>query len=122
MDSIATLLHDAGLPHVPKAAVGVFVGNAWDPQEGRETPWLDLAWQIAGAEGIHALGPTAKTTAPGTDALARLFEAAGGRVLILCDEVLNFMNRHRTMADGLYAFVQNLTRRSRNQTGPAPPG
>lgn len=109
MDGVAALLQDAGLPQVPKAAVGVFVGNAWDPQEGRETPWLDLAWQLAGAEGIRALGPTAKTTAPGTDALARLFEAAGGRVLILCDEVLNFMNRHRAMADSLYAFVQNLT-------------
>lgn len=108
-EGIASLLHDAGLAEVPKTAVGVFVGNAWDPREGRETPWLDLAWQLAGAEGVRALGPTAKTTAPGTDALGRLFEAAGGPVLILCDEVLNFMNRHRAMADGLYAFVQNLT-------------
>ncbi len=109
MDGIPGLLHEAGLAEVPKAGVGVFVGNAWDPQEGRETPWLDLAWQLAGAEGVRTLGPTAKTTAPGTDALARLFEVAGGRVLILCDEVLNFMNRHRGLADGLYAFIQNLT-------------
>jgi hypothetical protein len=38
-----------------------------------------------------------------------VFEAAGGRVLVLCDEVLNFVNRHRGLADGFYAFVQNLT-------------
>ena len=38
-----------------------------------------------------------------------LFEAAGGRVLILCDEVLNFCNRHRNLTDGFYAFLQNLT-------------
>jgi len=109
IEGVSRLLHDAGLGEIPRAVVGVFVGNAWDPQEGRETPWLDLAWQLAGAEGVKALGPTARTAAPGTDALARLFDAAGGRVLILCDEVLNFVNRHRGLADGFYAFVQNLT-------------
>ncbi len=41
--------------------------------------------------------------------MGRLFEAAGGQVLILCDEVLNFCNRHRNLADGFYAFLQNLT-------------
>jgi hypothetical protein len=106
---VSRLLRDAGLAEVPQAAVAVFVGNAWDPQDGRETPWLDLAWQLAGAEGVRALGPTARTAAPGTDALARLFEVAGGRVLVLCDEVLNFVNRHKGLADGFYAFVQNLT-------------
>jgi hypothetical protein len=109
VEGVATLLREAGLAAVPPAAVGVFVGNAWDPQDGRETPWLDLAWQLGGAEGVRALGPTARSVAPGTEALARLFEAAGGRVLILCDEVLNFLNRHRNLADGFYAFIQNLT-------------
>jgi hypothetical protein len=109
IEAVRRLLLEAGLDEVPRAAVGVFVGNAWDPQEGRETPWLDLAWQLAGVEGVRALGPTARTAAPGTDALARVFEAAGGRVLVLCDEVLNFVNRHRGLADGFYAFVQNLT-------------
>jgi hypothetical protein len=109
IEGVGRLLRDAGLAEVPRVAVGVFVGNAWDPQEGRETPWLDLAWQLAGADGVRALGPTARTAAPGTDALARLFDAAGGRVLVLCDEVLNFVNRHRGLADGFYAFVQNLT-------------
>jgi Protein of unknown function (DUF499) len=109
IEGVPALLRDAGLAEVPRAAVGVFVGNAWDPQDGRETPWLDLAWQLAGAKGAEVLGPAARTTAPGTDALARLFEAAGGRVLVLCDEVLNFVNRHRSLADGFYAFLQNLT-------------
>ena len=57
------------------------VGNAWDPHLGRETPWLDLAHQLAGPDGIAALGPAARA-APWTEALGRLFEAAGGRVLI----------------------------------------
>ena len=55
------------------------------------------------------LGPAAKTTPPGTEALSRVFKAAGGPVLLLFDEVLNFLNRHRGMADQFHAFIQNLT-------------
>lgn len=106
---VRELLDSAGLSECPKAKVAAFVGNAWDPRPGCETPWLDLAERLAGPAGIQALGPSAQKSAPGTDALARLFEAAGGRVLILCDEVLNFCNRHRDLAEGFYAFLQNLT-------------
>jgi hypothetical protein len=106
---VAELLDVAGLTAVPPARVGVFVGNAWDPQAGRETPWLDLARQLAGDEGVAALGATATTTPPGTEALGRLFTAAGGAVLLLFDEVLNFVNRHRGLAEPFYAFLQNLT-------------
>ena len=103
------LLREAGLTEVPAARVGVFVGNAWDPSEGRETPWIDLARQLAGEAGISALGSTARTTPPGTEALARVFAAANAPVLLLFDEVLNFVNRHRGMADSFHAFLQNLT-------------
>src|SRR5439155_5606696 len=34
----------------------------------------------------------------------------GGSVLVLMDEVLNFLNRHRDMADSFYAFLDNLVR------------
>jgi Protein of unknown function (DUF499) len=106
---VAGLLQDADLATVPEAGVGVFVGNAWDPQEGHETPWIDLARQLAGDVGVTVLGPTAKTTPPGTEAIGRLFQAAGGTALILFDEVLNFLNRHRGMAEPFHAFIQNLT-------------
>ncbi|MGD0885520.1 MAG: DUF499 domain-containing protein [Thermodesulfovibrionales bacterium] len=106
---VEEFLNEAGLADVPQGKVGVFVGNAWDPQEGRETPWLDLAWQLAGDRGISLLGSSAKTIPPGTEALGKLFDAAGGAVLILFDEVLNFINRHRGMADQFHAFIQNLT-------------
>ena len=91
------------------ARVGVFVGNAWDPMEGRETPWIDLARQLAGDQGVAALGPAAQTTPPGTEALAKVFAAAEAPVLLLFDEVLNFVNRHRGMAESFHAFIQNLT-------------
>ncbi len=106
---ISDLLRDAGLSSVPKARVGVFVGNAWDPQEGRETPWIDIARQLAGDRGVEVLGTAAKTTPPGTESIARVFQAAGAPVLLLFDEVLNFLNRHRGMAESFHAFLQNLT-------------
>lgn len=94
---------------LPKARVGVFVGNAWDPQDGTETPWIDIARQLAGEAGVQALGKEALTTPPGTTALTNVFAAANAPVLVLFDEVLNFLNRHRGSAESFYAFIQNLT-------------
>ena len=106
---VADLIAKAGIKTVPSAKVAAFVGNAWDPQEKRETPWIDIAWQLAGDSGVKELGAAAKTTPPGTEALSRVFRAAGGPVLLLFDEVLNFLNRHRGMADQFHSFIQNLT-------------
>ena len=109
MPGIAQLLDDTSVVEVPAARVGVFVGNAWDPAQGRETPWIDLARQLAGDRGIEALGDAAATAPPGTEALSRVFAAANAPVLLLFDEVLNFVNRHRAMAEPFHAFLQNLT-------------
>lgn len=106
---VPELLAASGAPAIPTAKVAVFVGNAWDPHPGRETPWIDIARQLAGDNGVEALGHAAGTTPPGTEAIASVFEAAGAPVLLLFDEVLNFLNRHRGMADGFHAFIQNLT-------------
>jgi hypothetical protein len=103
------ILQDAGLLSVPSARAAVFVGNAWDPQPGRETPWIDIARQLAGDKGVELLGSAALTTPPGTEALARVFTAAGAPVLLLFDEVLNYLNRHRGSAEAFHPFLQNLT-------------
>jgi len=49
---VAGLLKEAGLRTVPAAKVAAFVRNAWDPQDGRETPWIDIARQLAGDQGV----------------------------------------------------------------------
>lgn len=116
---VQQLLKSNGINQVPRAKVAVFVGNAWDPAEGKETPWIDVARQLAGPAGIEALGPKARTTPPGTEALQKLFQVAGGSVLLLFDEVLNFFNRHRDMAEQFYAFIQNLTVAMTGTTGSA---
>ena len=109
LPGVGDLLTGAGIVQVPSTRVGVFVGNAWDPTQGRETPWIDLARQLAGDQGVAVLGTAAQTTPPGTEALARVFAAAEAPVLLLFDEVLNFVNRHRAIADSFHAFLQNLT-------------
>ncbi len=106
---VPALLRETGVGQVPAARVAVFVGNAWDPAEGRETLWIDMARQLAGEQGVAALGSAASTTPPGTEAIGRVFALADAPVLLLFDEVLNFVNRHRGMADGFHAFIQNLT-------------
>ncbi|MCG2778998.1 MAG: DUF499 domain-containing protein [Desulfobacterales bacterium] len=106
---VSALVSEAGISSVPEAKVAAFVGNAWDPREGRETPWIDIARQLAGDEGVKALGTAAQTTPPGTETLENVFKAAQKPVLILFDEVLNFLNRHRNMADSFHSFIQNLT-------------
>jgi hypothetical protein len=106
---VADLLSAAGLTAVPHAKVAVFVGNAWDPREGRDNPWVDVARQLAGDKGVAELGQAARTTPPGTEALGKVFAAAQAPVLVLFDEVLNFLNRHRSMAEPFHAFLQNLT-------------
>ena len=119
LPGVANLLAVADMPAAPAARVGVFVGNAWDPSDGRETPWIDLASQLAGDRGVAALGTAARTTPPGTEALARMFAAADAPVLLLFDEVLNFVNRHRGMAESFHAFIQNLTVAVTGATGAA---
>jgi hypothetical protein len=106
---VSDLVRDAGLSALPRAKVAVFVGNAWDPQPGRETPWIDIARQLGGDDGVEALGSAAATTPPGTESIARVFQAAGAPVLLLFDEVLNYLNRHRAGAESFHAFIQNLT-------------
>ena len=108
-EEVRSLLHEAALSAAPAARVAVFVGNAWDPRAGREAPWIDVARQLAGDRGVALLGAQAASTPPGTEALGRVFAAAGAPVLVLFDEVLNFVNRYRQMADPFHAFIQNLT-------------
>ena len=119
IEELSKLLQEAGLTDVPVARVAVFVGNAWDPSPGVETPWIDIARQLAKDDGIAALGPEAKTKAPGTNNLRKLIEAAGGHVLILCDEVLNFLSRHRDKAEPFRDFLANLVRTLTGTTGSA---
>ena len=58
----ADLLRELQLDRLPSAPVAVFVGNAWDPTDTHENPLIDVARQLAGDDGVAALGSAARTT------------------------------------------------------------
>lgn len=110
LPGVAELLKEAELSEAPAAKVAVFVGNAWDPQTGRETPWIDIARQLAGDDGVTALGPSAKEAPPGTDTINRVIGMVKRPVLLLFDELLNLFTRHRGLAEPMHAFLHNIVR------------
>ena len=72
-EGVADLLKVTGLGEVPRAKVAVFVGNAWDAREGRETPWLDLAWQTGRRCRTPPVGRSGPHQRPGDSHLAAAF-------------------------------------------------
>lgn len=108
-EGVPKLLQDIGLPEIPQAQVGVFVGTSWHSTPGRETPWLDLAVQLADEAGRQILGEEARHRAPSSQQIQQIFRLAGQPVLLLFDEVLNYIQRFPEQAGQFYAFVQNLT-------------
>ena len=92
----------------PSRQAGVFVGNTWDPSGARQTPHAARsrlsAWRSAA--GAAALGDAARSSTGPRDATSApaIRRRRRPQVLVLMDEVLNFINRHRSMADPFYAF------------------
>ncbi len=105
---VADLVREAGIPSVPEAKVAVFVGNAWDPQAGRETPWIDVARQLAGDKGVEALGPRQDDAARHRIDRSRVPGRwrAGAAALRRGAEL---PQSAPGSADSFHAFIQNLT-------------
>ncbi|MEO0080743.1 MAG: DUF499 domain-containing protein [candidate division WOR-3 bacterium] len=106
---VPELLSAIGLKQVPKARVAVFVGNSWDQKSGSETPWIDVAVQLAGDAGRKLIGEDFKQRAPGTEVLEKLFALVDAPILFLFDETLNFIGRYGNLATQFHSFLQNLT-------------
>ena len=109
LNGVQDVLNAAGVTVPDQVRIATFVGSAWDPAEGKETPWIDVMRQISGEKGSEARATSFRNAAPGTETLGNIFREADAPVLILFDEVLNFINRYPGMADQLYGFLQNLT-------------
>jgi len=106
---VPEMLSTVGLKEVPKARVAVFVGNSWDKAEGSETPWIDIAGQLAGDAGRRLFGNNFKQRAPGTEMLGKLLALVDEPVLLLFDETLNFIGRYGNLATQFHSYLQNLT-------------
>lgn len=123
---VKSILDLAGVPDVPQADVGVFVGTEFDSIKGRGgsdgtplrlTPWGELAWQIGGEEGFRVVAEhDAKLIAPSAEVI-RAFLPKAKPCLILMDELMNYVSRNRKsgLASQLYNFLQNLSEEARAQ-------
>lgn len=123
---VSSVLDRAQVTAVPEAAVAVFVGTEFDSLAGRggkdgtpirHTPWGEIAFQLGGAEAFSAVSQhDAERTSPANDVIRR-FLPKDRPVLILMDELVNFMSRNRKsgLTTQLYSFMQNLSEEARAQ-------
>ena len=123
---VRALLEMAGVTEIPRAATAVFVGTEFDSIAGRggedgtpvrKTPLGEIAWQLGGTEGFRVVAEhDALLTAPGGDVVARILPADRS-VLILLDELMNYVSRSRKSGLGgqLYNFLHNLSEVARSR-------
>lgn len=121
------ILSKAEIKSVPKADVAVFVGTEFDAITGRggdgeptrNTPWGEIAWQLgktrADKERLFAAVAQHddKRIAPAGDVIRQMLPE--GPVLILMDELLNYVSTGRKigMRDQFFNFLQNLCEEAR---------
>mgnify|MGYP005636073269 CR=1 FL=1 len=129
---VKELLEKAQVKNIPQGAVAIFVGTVFDVLKGqggggeptRFTPWGEIAWQLGGERGYQIIKEhDEKRTAPSGNVVRKLFPP-DKPVLILMDEVLNYMNRGRArkvggsnLASQFLQFLQNLTGEASGRTG-----
>jgi len=129
---VKELLEKAQVNTIPQGAVAIFVGTVFDVLKGqggngepmRLTPWGEVAWQLGGKEGYEVMKEHDDSrTAPSGNIIRKLFPP-DRPVLILMDEVLNYMNRGRArnvgssnLASQFLQFLQNLTGEASGRTG-----
>lgn len=123
---IGRLRELAGIKGLPTAKVAVFVGTEFDPISGRgghdgtplrQTPWGEIAYQLGGEAALEILREhEQQRIAPGGDVIRRILPR-DKPVLILMDELMNFVSRSRKsgMAAQFYSFLQNLSEEARGR-------
>lgn len=123
---VARLLQVGGVSSVPAANPAVFVGTEFDPIAGRggsdgtprrHTPWGEIAFQIGKEKAFAVVAKhDEQGIAPGGDVI-RDFLPRDRPVLILMDELMNFVNRSRKsgMASQLYSFLHSLSEEARGR-------
>lgn len=121
---VSTILHQASINEVPKAATAVFVGTEFDSIQGRggddgtpsrKTPWGEIAFQLAGEAGLAIVAEHEKQMIAPSGEVIRKFIPQDKPSLILMDELLNYISRNRRngLSTQLYNFVQNLSEEAR---------
>jgi hypothetical protein len=121
---VSSIFEDAKVKGVPESAVAVFVGTEFDSIAGRggndgtplrKTPWGEIAFQLGGAAAFEFVKDHDKQLIAPSSEVIRKFFPKGKSVLILMDELMNYVNRFRRigLSAQLYSFLQNLSEEAR---------
>ncbi len=114
------ILSKAEIDEIKTAKVAIFVGTEFSSVNGRgeegepnrKTPWGELAFQIGGEKAFEQFAELDKSfIPPGGDDLQKLFDKKQP-YLLLYDELLNYVSKHRNyhdLAAQFYNFLQTLT-------------
>lgn len=121
---VSSIFEEAKVKDIPECAVAVFVGTEFDSIAGRggndgtplrKTPWGEIAYQLGGSASFEFVKEHDKQLiAPSSEVIRKVFPK-DKPVLILMDEVMNYVNRFRRigLSAQLYSFLQNLSEESR---------
>lgn len=121
---VSSILEEAKVKSIPESAVAVFVGTEFDSISGRggndgtplrKTPWGEIAFQLGGESSFDIIKEHDKQlTAPSSEVIRKMFPK-DKPVLILMDELMNYVNRFRRigLSGQLYSFLQNLSEEAR---------
>lgn len=126
-DGVNKILEMAEVNEIPTAKTGIFVGTEFSSVSGRcapgeptrKTPWGEIAFQIGGADAYEKIRKHDEIfIAPAGDDLNAIFDK-DQPYLLLFDEILNYISKHRNykdLASQFYDFLLTLTEfvRSRN--------
>lgn len=102
---IKNLLESCGLEEIPKAEVAVFVGTVPDPLSGK-TPWGEIAEQLGAYEEVEE--HDRRRITPGREILEGILKSKKP-VLILMDELTEYIVKVREFEDAVFAFCHELT-------------
>lgn len=105
MTEVKKILKTVGLTSFPEARVAVFVGTMYDPLKGK-TPWGEIAEQLGAYEQVKE--HDVKRITPGREILEELLKKSQP-VLILIDELTEYIVKAREFEDQILAFCQELT-------------
>jgi hypothetical protein len=102
---IKKILDKIGLKNIPKVKVAVFVGTVPDPLKGK-TPWGEIAEQLGTYELVKEHDE--KRLTPGREIIEKILND-NKPVLILIDELTEYIVKAKEFEDQVFAFSQELT-------------
>jgi predicted AAA+ superfamily ATPase len=131
LETIQSLLDDAGLDAIPECRVAALIGTALDPSQGRRseyglqirTLWGEMAYQLGGPSLYRKIEASDQNRiAPGTDRLTDLLEGVGP-VVLLIDEALEYATKaggvsvgEGTLLGQTLSFLQELSTVAANRS------